>query len=668
MTMIWKKKVVDFEIFPWNSNFDTGLDDIDDQHRVLVSIVNRLAWHFASVDSDIGSTNILDELLDYASYHFEYEEAVWQQNFGDSEETRNHHDAHQMFSEQIKRLCESSAPQDDVLTELFDYLSRWLVYHILESDRRLALTVSAMGAGMQLKEAKAKADSQLSGSTSLLVTSLLEVYGKLSASSIQLMREKMARQHAEDKLHRLQQGKLQKALETQAVDYQKQLEFLAYSDPLTGLWNRNGFVRCLRKLQEQKDTAGCDAALISLDLDNFREINRQFSEESGDRMLGVFAKRWLGILCAGASIARLAADEFAVFLPHANDTEMLLEAMQECCKEPLILNGKTATASFTAGIVLLSDTELRDDAEDADALLRLANQTLIRAKQEAKGGWLFMNMEEKETHRFHQRLFAEIRMGLEQNQFQLVYQPKVNLGTGAVAGVEALIRWQHPEKGLLAPGHFLPAIEDHPLIVEIGEWVFFEALSQMRKWHQQGFTLAVGVNVAARHLQSPGFADWLKRTLASFPEIDPVRLDLEVLETAALSDIVKSVGIINECKSLGVTFSLDDFGTGYSSLSYLKKLPVQTLKIDREFVSGSGETVENLSILKGIFALAEAFNRKIVAEGVETVEQGEVLLGLGCDCAQGYAISRPLPPEKLLEWLAQWKPFPQWRIANQRSQ
>lgn len=176
----------------------------------------------------------------------------------------------------------------------------------------------------------------------------------------------------------------------------------------------------------------------------------------------------------------------------------------------------------------------------------------------------------------------------------------------------------------------------------------------------------MSVNVAALHLQSPAFSDELQQSFDRFPEIDPSRFDLEILETATLGDLQSSVLVINECRSMGVTFSLDDFGTGYSSLAYLKQLPVQTIKIDKEFVSGADEKRENISILEGIIALAEAFDKEVIAEGVETIEQGELLLELGCFHAQGYAMSPPLPPERLPRWLASWKPSLQWTLGHRK--
>jgi diguanylate cyclase (GGDEF)-like protein/hemerythrin-like metal-binding protein len=402
--MPWQSETNVFEAFPWNRNFETGLADIDEQHRVLVNILNRLAWHFAFSSSDVDGLHLLDELLAYASYHFKYEEGIWEKSLGKSEISRNHHDSHQMFFARIQMLRHSKAPQGDVLAELFDYLTRWLAFHILESDRRMALIVKALEAGKPLQEAREQVDSELSGSVSVLVTALLEIYGKLSASTIQLMREKAARQKVEDELQRLQDEQFRRALEDQASDYQKQVEFLAYSDPLTGLWNRNGITRFIRELLERADLKENSAALVSIDLDNFQEINRRFGEEASDRMLGLLARRWLDALPPDAALARIGGDEFALLLPNASQLESWLYALQLTGRQPFDLGADSDFVSFTAGIVLFPDRDIGDMEEDADTLLRQADHTLFQAKQELKGSWLFLDVEEKKAYRSRQLL------------------------------------------------------------------------------------------------------------------------------------------------------------------------------------------------------------------------------------------------------------------------
>jgi len=250
---------------------------------------------------------------------------------------------------------------------------------------------------------------------------------------------------------------------------------------------------------------------------------------------------------------------------------------------------------------------------------------------------------------------------LSEGEFVLYYQPKVNMRTGAVVGAEALIRWQHPEQGLLPPATFLPLIENHSLAVALGEWVIEAALIQMEQWHAAGWHVPVSVNVGARQLQKPGFVDRLAAILRAHPTIQPGDLSIEVLETSALEDLILVSGIMKDCRKLGVQFSLDDFGTGYSSLTYLKRLPVSLLKIDQSFVRDMLEDPDDLTILEGVISLASAFRRAVIAEGVETVEHGELLLQLGCELAQGYGIARPMPAEELPAWAGNWTPDPLWQ-------
>lgn len=233
--------------------------------------------------------------------------------------------------------------------------------------------------------------------------------------------------------------------------------------------------------------------------------------------------------------------------------------------------------------------------------------------------------------------------------------------TGAVVGVEALIRWRHPERGLLAPGAFLPIIEGHALIIELGEWVLDTAMAQSARWKAQGIALPISVNVDALQLQQPDFIDRLGHLRTAHPTLQAGDLELEVLETGALEDFAQATRVVLACQAMGIEFALDDFGTGYSSLTYLKRLPANLLKIDQSFVLGMLDDPDDRAILEGILGLSRAFRRKAIAEGVETVAHGEKLLHLGCELGQGYAIARPMPADALPGWLAGWQVHTEWR-------
>ncbi|WP_127470531.1 EAL domain-containing protein [Thiomicrorhabdus aquaedulcis] len=253
------------------------------------------------------------------------------------------------------------------------------------------------------------------------------------------------------------------------------------------------------------------------------------------------------------------------------------------------------------------------------------------------------------------------------NEFLLHYQPKVNMRTGSIFGMEALLRWQHPTQGNRPPLSYLPKIEQHDIIIELGNWILDSALSQIAKWHQQGNSWVVSVNIASHHLQHPDFFTVLTQTLARHPNAPAHLLELEILETVVLTDVTYVKDLINKCQSLGVHVALDDFGTGYSSLSYLKNLPTETIKIDQSFVRDMQTDQGDLAIIEAIISIGKAFNRKVLAEGVETDEQGVILMRLGCDLAQGYGIGRPMPAEQVQVWANAYQPSELWQQWNSQN-
>ena len=297
---------------------------------------------------------------------------------------------------------------------------------------------------------------------------------------------------------------------------------------------------------------------------------------------------------------------------------------------------------------------------DHEGVCRLADQAMYQAKVVGKNRYQIFDAAQDRVLRGHHESLERIRLALENHEFVLHYQPKVNMHSGQVIGAEALIRWQHPEKGLLAPALFLPVIESHPLAEAIGEWVIETALTQLELWHAAGLDLPVSVNIGARQLQQADFVERLRAILATHPKMSRGSLELEVLETSAMEDIAQVSQVIEACAQMGVMFALDDFGTGYSSLTYLKRLHVTLLKIDQSFVRDMLDDPDDLSILQGVIGLAAAFKRDVIAEGVETVAHGTALLHLGCELAQGYGIARPMPPEQMPAWAATWQPYATW--------
>jgi EAL domain-containing protein (putative c-di-GMP-specific phosphodiesterase class I) len=300
---------------------------------------------------------------------------------------------------------------------------------------------------------------------------------------------------------------------------------------------------------------------------------------------------------------------------------------------------------------------------DADQLLRQADQAMYQAKVMGRNRYQIFDADQDSHARGHHESLESIRRALERGDFVLHYQPKVNMRTGQVLGAEALIRWQHPERGLLAPGLFLPIIEDDPLAVVLGEWVMDTALSQIEQWRAAGLSITVSVNVGAYQLQQTDFLDKLRTILSRHPGVPHGGIDIEILETSALKDMAQVSRVIEECAQMGITFALDDFGTGYSSLTYLKRLKVGLLKIDQSFVRDMLEDPDDLAILEGVIGLASAFKREVIAEGVETVAHGTMLLDLGCHLAQGYGIARPMPADQMINWINTWQPDLAWRVT-----
>jgi diguanylate cyclase (GGDEF)-like protein/PAS domain S-box-containing protein len=447
---------------------------------------------------------------------------------------------------------------------------------------------------------------------------------------------------------------------TTLKEHEQQLEHIAHYDALTSLPNRVLLADRLRQAMAQTQRRGQILAIAYLDLDGFKAINDNHGHEAGDQLLMSVANGMKQTLREGDTLARMGGDEFVAVLPDLADIEssipMLARLLAAAAQPVQAGDDLIFQVSTSLGVTFYPQAE----DVDADQLLRQADQAMYQAKLAGKNRYHVYDAEQDNNIRGHYESLNRIRDALAAREFVLHYQPKVNMRSGKVIGAEALIRWQHPENGLLPPAEFLPVIEDHPLAVEIGEWVIETALTQIERWHNAGLDIPVSVNVGARQLQQTGFVERLREILAAHPTVRPSCLELEVLETSALEDIHQVSLIIETCREIGVTFALDDFGTGYSSLTYLKRLPVTLLKIDQSFVRDMLDDPDDLAILDGVLGLAIAFGRQVIAEGVETLEHGEMLLQLGCEMAQGYGIARPMPADEMPRWSAAWRTAPAW--------
>jgi diguanylate cyclase (GGDEF)-like protein/PAS domain S-box-containing protein len=441
-------------------------------------------------------------------------------------------------------------------------------------------------------------------------------------------------------------------------EHQKQLEHIAHHDALTNLPNRVLLNDRLQQAMHQTQRHKRAMAVVFLDLDGFKAVNDEHGHEAGDRLLIAVGHRLQTELREGDTLARVGGDEFVAVLSDLEspeECENVLERMLHAAARPVAMNDLSLQVTASIGA-----TVYPQDPSDPEQLMRHADQAMYQAKQEGRNRYRLFDLVHDSALRSRREGMDSIRRALVHGELRLFHQPKVDMHTGQLIGTEALIRWQKPDGPLVLPGEFIPVLEDHPLAVEVGEWVIRTALAQMAQWHAQGLDVPVSVNVGSRQLQEPDFLERLRVLLAEQPTLPRGLLSLEILETSALEDISRTSGLMESCRELGVNFALDDFGTGYSSLAYLKLLPVSCLKIDQSFVIHLTSAPENRSIVDGIMGLARAFGREVIAEGVETVEHARQLLKLGCYRMQGFGIARPMPADELPAWATQWPQRTEW--------
>lgn len=443
--------------------------------------------------------------------------------------------------------------------------------------------------------------------------------------------------------------------------HEAELDRIAHYDALTGLPNRRlladrmtlAIARCRRS---QRQLAVC-----YLDLDGFKPVNDTWGHAAGDQMLVQVTRNLQDVLRGDDTLARLGGDEFVLLLNELSDRDecrTVMDRVLAAIARPLSAGDNQISISASIGVVLVSG----DNETDADTLLRQADQAMYRAKESGKNRYHVFDSEQDRRLRAYWDVVARAAAGLAAGEFVLHYQPKVDMRAGRVIGAEALIRWQHPERGLLAPGLFLPMIENSELALPLGRWVMREAFRQVADWARDGLVLPVSINVFSEQLQQDGFVDHLRDLLAEFPDVQPEWIELEILETTAMENIDHASGVIASCSQLGVSFALDDFGTGYSSLTYFRRLPTRVLKIDQSFVRDMLNDPDDLAIVEAVVGLARTFRRTVIAEGVESIGHGTALLNLGCHLAQGYGIARPMPAADIPAWVSGWQPPADWSV------
>jgi diguanylate cyclase (GGDEF)-like protein/hemerythrin-like metal-binding protein/PAS domain S-box-containing protein len=1028
-----------FEVFPWSPHLETGIAIIDEQHRRLVLLINRLAQQHVEGATEAEIRVILSELSQYADYHFRTEEQIWQSVLAGDARLDEHSKTHQAFFAHIGELQSVSRPFQTVLEDLFSYLIRWLAYHILESDKRMAMTVLAIREGLPMEAARAHAEAKMQGATATLIQTVLGMYQTLSTQALELMHEKLARQRAESALqsselrwrglfddagtqpqdwvstvrrlravidnvpagliaadmdnhrfvfsnhwfcqmlgysqeellgmnpadihphevlsliqadyqhmraglakaaltipvrrkdgslfmaniervpvaldghtsmlaiftditerYRAEQalkaseshlrtlvntipdliwlkdvngvylscnpaferffgapeaaivgktdyefvpreladsfsehdqsamavqhplvnevwvtlavggqrtllettkaamidpdGKLlgvlgishditelrtaAAALEAErlrlqnAIDaaqagtwewdlsagvvryserttamlgynasgmqqgsyesyvgwihpedrlrvqqsmtrhlsgeqphfegemrmrhadghwvwcrsrgrvmqrsasgapllvagisvdisehkmHREQIDYVSRHDVLTGLPNRVLFIEMLGVSMDATHEPQ-HLAVAYIDLDDFASINESQGRDVGNQLILHVSRCLTAAVQLPHQLAHIGGDEFAVILSgltQADGHVTLVKHLLDVVAQQVTLHELSFTVTASSGVALYR----AGDRADAEQLLRQADHAMYLAKLAGKNRHhLFDPVTDESTRERFTRL-DEISRALVNDEFVLYYQPKVNLSSGEVIGFEALIRWQHPQRGLLAPGMFIPLLDRHPLAIALGDWVIEAALAQLAFWNTQGLETAVSVNIDAMQLHDPDFADRLERQIQDQPTVSPQQLELEILETGALENMAHVSALVARLQSMGIECALDDFGTGYSSLTFLKQLTARTVKIDQSFVRGMLTDAEDATIVNSVLALARNFDRRALAEGIETEANGTALIEFGCTLGQGYMIARPMPAQRVADWRATWRVPEAW--------
>ena len=429
------------------------------------------------------------------------------------------------------------------------------------------------------------------------------------------------------------------------------INYLAYHDTLTGLPNRVSFEERLAESVAHAGRARGRLAVMFLSLDRFKKFNDTLGHVIGDRLLRSVAERLTAAVRDGDTVARFGSDEFAFLLTRiagADDAARAAREFQRVLDPLFVVGGHELYVTASIGISVHPE-----DGADAQELLKSAGSALYRAKQSGGNNYQFYtaDMNERALHRL--ALENKLRWAIERNEFRVYYQPQVSIGTGRVTGMEALVRWQHPEMGLVSPAEFIPLAEDTGLISPIGEWVLRTACAQARAWRDEGFEgLRVGVNLSPRQFQQPDLVPMVERLLKE-TGLDAASLELEVTESSVMKNAESSVRTLAELKAMGIKIAVDDFGSGYSSLSYLKSLPIDVLKIDQSFVRDMTADPKDAAIVMAIIQLAHSLQLEVKAEGVETDEQLRFLSLLRCDAMQGYLFCQPLPVDAFEQLLVE---------------
>jgi diguanylate cyclase (GGDEF)-like protein/PAS domain S-box-containing protein len=437
-----------------------------------------------------------------------------------------------------------------------------------------------------------------------------------------------------------------KAAEAALVSQAALNEHEATHDPLTGLANRTLFRTRIDHAVKTRRDGDTRAAVLVMDLDGFKDINDSLGHAAGDDLLVELGRRLKAAVRDSDTVARLGGDEFGVLLPNASvhDVVRVVERMQAAIEAPIVLLGLALSLEASIGIAMYPD-----DGTDVETLLGCADGAMYCSKEE-KSGWAFYDHSRVRQDTARLTLMGELRRALDERELVLYYQPKANLADGEVHSVEALLRWNHPVRGLVPPDQFIPMAEQTGLIKPLTLYVIDKALRQCRSWQDLGLRLAIAVNLSARNLVDVDFPAQVAALLERW-HVEASRLEFEITESAMVADPTRTKQIIEQLAALGIRLSIDDFGTGYSSLAYLKRLPVSEIKVDRSFVMNMDQDEDDATIVRSTIDLGRNLGLDVVAEGVENEQVWDRLKALGCTTAQGYYLSRPVPAPELRTWL-----------------
>ena len=434
--------------------------------------------------------------------------------------------------------------------------------------------------------------------------------------------------------------------------HEAELRQRALYDPLTRIPNRQLFSELLGRAMAAANRGNTMLAVCYLDLDGFKQVNDTLGHAAGDRLLVEMGRRMALVIRSCDVVARLGGDEFALMITGLHqplECTEILDRVLAAIDTPVRLEGHQARVSASIGVAVYPE-----DAGDGQTLMRYADKAMYEAKKQGKRRYVFfepaLHLQDQERH----QLYDELRRALVNGEFLLHFQPKIDLFSRNMMGVEALLRWQHPQKGMLTPADFLPAVLDSDMEFELGQWVIRQLLQQMSTWLEAGQDYHASFNVSAGQLLHDDFCSNLQYLLELYPAVESKRLELEFQESAVGSDVQLVAGVLERCRELGLSISLDNFGAGYASLVHLKSLPVDIIKIDRRFITDLLTSPTDASMVEGVVQLAAALSMVVVAEGMEVPELGERLQQLGCHYVQGYGISHPMPAEAIAGWLSEW--------------